>query len=298
MQKEKFTNQLGNDVYYLSWTVDSPRCNVVIAHGMAEHPERYSDLANYLNKQSINVFAIFHIGHGDVANKLGHMGKGEFIQCVTNMNELITKVENETKLPTFLLGHSMGSFLSQLYLTKYSNIKGLILSGSTAATPIMKIGSVIASIVSDLAIDNSKPSPFMDKMSFGSYNAAIPNPRTNFDWLNRDEKEVDKYIADPLCGFVCSKSFFKGMCGGLKEMGSKKALTNVNIDIPILIHGGSKDPVSNSGKGLYDLQKQYINLGCKDVTFFIYDEARHEIYNELNKKEVYKNTLDFINNHL
>ena len=293
-----FVNSKGQDVNYFLWDIENPIATVVISHGMAEHALRYDALANYLNENKIKVYAISQIGHGPHAEKLGHMGKDEFNLCVSNLNDLVEQAKLENNVPVFLLGHSMGSFLSQLYIERYHNIKGCILSGSSAATPIMKVGSFIASVVYAFSKDKTKPNKFMDNMSFGSYNKPLGKVRTKFDWLNRDEAEVDKYIEDPLCGYVCSTSFFKYMTKGLAEMGKKKVLKNVDKNLPLLIHGGSMDPVSNCGKGLYALEKQYQKLGLTNVKLIVYENARHEIYNELNKNEVYENTLNFIKENL
>ena len=121
MEKCKFINTMNEEVYYLKWEVSSAKANVVISHGMVEHPARYDNLANYLNDNGINVYGIYHIGHGENAKVLNHMGKGEFDRCISNLNELVelVKVNN---LPTILLGHSMGSFMSQLYITRYNNL--------------------------------------------------------------------------------------------------------------------------------------------------------------------------------
>lgn len=298
MKEKVFLNSYKEETHYLEWTIEDAKASVVISHGMAEHPERYDDFAKYLNKNGFNAYAIYHIGHGKFAEIKGHMPEGGFDKCVSNLNDLVEFVKKETKKEAFLLGHSMGSFLSQLYVERYHNIKGLILSGSSAATPLMKIGKAVASLVCGLAKDKTAPSPFMNSMSFGSYNKAFAPNRTEYDWLNRDEKEVDKYVADPLCGFICSKSFFKGMCTGLATMGKKENIEKVSKDLSILIHGGSMDPVSDQAKGLYALEKQYKDFGLKDISLFVYDGARHEIYNEINKAEVYKNSLDFFNKHL
>ena len=298
MQERYFDNKTGDKIYYLEWAVDEPKCAVVISHGMAEHPERYDDLAQYLNTKGIAVYAINQMGHGTHAAKPGHMAKGDFDKCVSNLSELVEIAKKETGKDAFLLGHSMGSFISQLYIERFHNIKGLILSGSSAATPVMKMAKTIAGIVCSFSKDTSRPSEFMNKMSFGSYNKAIDSPKTAFDWLSRDEENVRKYIEDPLCGFVCSQSFFREMAGGFAIMAEKTELDKIDKDLPIFIHGGSKDPVSDLGKGLYALEKQYKDLGVKDVTLTVYPEARHEIYNELNKQEVYDNTVDFIEAHL
>ena len=298
MQEKTFKNRTADTIYYLEWAVDEPKCAVVISHGMAEHPERYDDLAQYLNTKGMTVYAINQMGHGKHAAKPGHMEKGDFDKCVSNLSELVEIARAETGKDAFLLGHSMGSFISQLYIERFHNIKGLILSGSSAATPVMKMAKPIASLVCAFSKDTSRPSAFMNKMSFGAYNKAIDSPKTEFDWLSRDEENVKKYIDDPLCGYVCSQSFFREMAGGFAVMAEKSELDKIDKDLPIFIHGGSKDPVSELGKGLYALEKQYKDLGVKDVTLTVYPEARHEIYNEINKQEVYDNTAAFIESHL
>ena len=280
MEEKYFVNKTGDQIYYLKWEAADPKCALVISHGMAEHPERYDDVAQFLSGKGITVYAINQMGHGFHAEIPGHIAK------------------EETGKDAFLLGHSMGSFISQLYIERFHNIKGLILSGSSAATSVMKMAKPIASLVCTFSKDTSRPSNFMNNMSFGSYNKAIENPKTPFDWLSRDEAQVQKYIDDPLCGYVCSQSFFREMAGGFAVMAQPSELAKIDKDLPIFIHGGSKDPVSNLGKGLYALEKQYKDLGVKDVTLTVYPEARHEIYNELNKQEVYDNTLAFIEAHL
>ena len=112
------------------------------------------------------------------------------------------------------------------------------------------------------------------------------------------EEQVDKYIADPYCGGVCSVSFFKNLTSAMAKMGRERYIKNISLNTPIYVHGGSMDPVSDMGKGLKKLYYQYVDLGVKDVKLDIYEGARHEIYNEINKDEVYKNTLEFINSHI
>ncbi|MBO5995139.1 MAG: alpha/beta hydrolase [Firmicutes bacterium] len=298
MEEKYFVNKTGDEIYYLEWDAKDPKCALVISHGMAEHPERYDDMANYLTANGVTVYAIFQMGHGCHAKIPGHMEKGDYDKCVSNLSELVEIAKKDTGKDVFLLGHSMGSFIAQIFIERYHNIKGLILSGSSAATPIMKMAKPIASLVCAFSKDKSAPSQFMNNMSFGSYNKAIENVKTPFDWLSRDEAEVQKYVDDPLCGYVCSKSFFREMAGGFSIMAKPTELAKIDKDLPILIHGGSKDPVSDLGKGLYALAKQYKDLGLKDVTLTIYPDCRHEIHNELNKQEVYENTLKFMEAHL
>ena len=294
MEKKQFLNQAGQPVYYLRWPVNAPKAALVIAHGMVEHPARYDALATFLTDNQIAVYGIYHIGHGPDTAHLNHMAEGDFDRCVEHMHQLVQLVAAETDAPVILLGHSMGSFLSQLYVTRYQDLAGLILSGSTKAAPIAKAGAVLATVLTALSKDKTRPSPFMNNMAFGAYNKAFPNPRTGFDWLSRDNDQVDKYIADPLCGGICSISFYKNLTRGMARMGKPALTRNISKSLPIYMQGGSMDPVSDMGKGLYALRDQYTALGICRVELDVYEGARHEIFNETNRAEVYRNTLAFI----
>lgn len=295
MEKKILKNAAGEQVFYLKWSVLAPKAAVVISHGMVEHPARYDDLASFLNANGISVYGICHIGHGEDAEVLNHMDKGGFDRCIANLNYLVKLARSESRAPVFLLGHSMGSFMAQHYITRYDNIDGLILSGSTTASALVKIGAILAKVMCALSRNKAKPSPFLNSMAFGSYNKAFPDAKTDFDWLSRDEQQVQRYIDDPLCGGICSVSFYRNLTAGMASMGKASLLQRINKDLPIYIQGGSMDPVSDMGKGLYSLKQQYDALGIRQVKLDVYPEARHEIFNELNRAEVYRNTLHFIN---
>ena len=294
MEKKFLTSENGK-IYYLKWEAEAPRCAVVISHGMVEHPARYDAFARFLNKNNITVYGIYHIGHGEDAEHLGHMDEGDFGRCIDNLHALVTLAREETSLPVILLGHSMGSFMSQLYITKYKDIDALILSGSTKAAPIAKFGAVVAKVIYAFSRDKKSPSFFMNAMAFGSYNKKFEEHRSAFDWLSRDCKEVKKYVNDPLCGAICSIGFFKNLTGAMAEIGKDELIRSVDTSLPIYLQGGSMDPVSDYGRGLTALKKQYDDLGVKRVELTVYEGARHEILNETNKAEVYENTLAFIN---
>ncbi len=293
MEKRSFINSKSDKVYYLEWKAEGARAAVVISHGMVEHPARYGRFAEFLCKNGISVYGIYHIGHGEHAIQVGHMEKGDFDVCISNLHELITIVKSEAEVPVILFGHSMGSFMSQLYVTRYRDISALILSGSTKAAPIAIVGSVVAKVLSALSPKKSKPSYLMNAIAFGPYNKAFEG-KTLFDWLSSDAAEVQKYIDDELCGVICSISFFENLTGGMARMGKKKFTKNIDTSLPIYIQGGSHDPVSDMGKGLYALKKQYEELGMKRVEFDIYEGARHEILNDTCRDKVHENTLKFI----
>ena len=295
MEELKFINSLNHEVYYLAFKVENEKGNLVISHGMAEHPERYEQLANYLNEAGISVYAIYHIGHGKYAKKLGHMADNEFNECISNVSELVDLVKKDSDKPVILLGHSMGSFIAQTYVTRFNNIDGLLLSGSTCYNGLFKMANMLSKLVCAFSKDTSKESKFLDNLSFGTYNSKFKKEGHKFAWLNQDVNEVIKYENDPYCGFVCSQSFFKNFSNCLASLANKNNLSKINKELPILIIGGENDPVSSYSKGLYKLFKQYQKLGLKKLEVLIYSNARHEIYLEKCKENVFKDTLSFIN---
>ena len=296
MERICFKNKTGDSAYYLQWEIPNPKAAVVIAHGMIEMPERYAHYANYFNQNGINVYAIYHIGHGEVAEVLNHMGEGDFDKCISNLYELVERVkEANDNIPTILLGHSMGSMMSQHYITRYQNIEGLILSGSTKSSLLFKSGAVLATVITAFTKDKTKPCKFLFNIAFGMYNNNFKNPRTSFDWLIGNEEEVDKYLADPYCGGICSASFYKNVMIGMATMGDKKRLDKIDRSLPIYIHGGECDAVANMAKGFYQLYDQYKKIGMKDVSLEVYPGMRHEIHNEKNRELPYQNTVNFIN---
>lgn len=290
-------NYSKSNYHAVAWDVSNPKAIVVIAHGMAEHAERYDDFAKYLNSQEISVHAIHHLGHGEAIEEIkGHFEKDGFDNCVDNIRNLILDLRKEHKLPIYLFGHSMGSFMSQAFIKKYSSdIEGVILCGSSKVGLLHYSGNILTKVLFCLA-DNKKQNPFLNNLSFGSYNNNFKPARTDFDWLSRDEKQVDKYVEDDLCGFICTTGFYKSFFSGLSKL--NKNIDDINKDLPIYIIAGDKDPVGNNGKDVIKLCHNYLLHEIKDVEIKLYEGARHEILNETNKEEVYNDVKDWLIKHI
>jgi alpha-beta hydrolase superfamily lysophospholipase len=187
----------------------------------------------------------------------------------------------------------MGSFLTRSFISSYSlGIKGAILTGSGSnSSLLLHIGNIIACVECFFG-GVGKPSKLLDKMSFGSFNKGFDKP---FSWLSRDEKIVEKYIADPRCGGVFSCSFYRGFMSGLISLNKIKFAKRIRNELPVIFMSGELDPVGDSGKGVLKAVEFYKNAGLKSVEYKLYKGARHEILNEINKKEVYQDILDWIN---
>jgi len=201
--------------------------------------------------------------------------------------------------PLFLLGHSMGSFLSRHYSMHYANnLSGLILSGTGGDPGIVgEIGLFIAKIDAKLNGKKAK-SEIMNKLSFGTFNSAFRPNRTDYDWLSRDNAEVDKYIKDPWCGAVFTAGFFCDMLKGINYINKKENIEKITKTLPIYIFSGAKDPVGANTKGVVQVYNSLKKAGIADVEVKFYEDGRHEMLNEINREEVFKDVVMWLNKHI
>lgn len=284
------------------WKTDKLyRGNIVISHGMCEYSMRYDKVAKFLNEQGFDVYALDQVGHGlNVRNGLGVWTDYSFKQCVKNLH---TEMEalRATGKPTILIGHSMGSFICQYYLQKYSrelHINDVILIGTSGPRKIFKLAKFIACFHGFFHNDK-KPSKFMNAISFGSFNNKIAKKdrRTKFDWICANNDVVDAYTKDSLCMFTPSVGFYKSFYKSINIAFKQKRLNWIKKDLPILILGGKSDPVTNYGKGLHSLQATYAKQGISSEVI-VYEGMRHEILNEKENQKVYQDILKFVNEHI
>lgn len=273
---------------------------IQISHGMAETANRYEGLASYLNEAGYIVYANDHRGHGKSAlslDKLGYLGEEDgFMSMVEDVHTLNTIIKEENEgLPVFLLGHSMGSFISQRYIQLYGQeLNGVILVGTNGNQgSLINIGILVAKLEMRFRGRKHK-SNLLNNLSFGGYNKKFQPNRTEFDWLTRDEREVDKYIKDEYCGTIFPTSFYHDFLKGLKSIWKEENKSKIPINLPIFIIAGDKDPVGNFGKGILNLYNFYKSIGVVDVNYKLYKEGRHEILNEINRKEVFQDVLNWI----
>ncbi|HQR28207.1 MAG TPA: lysophospholipase [Nocardioides sp.] len=287
------------------WLPDGPAKAVVqIAHGMAEHSGRYERFARRLTDAGYAVYAHDHRGHGGTVaapRDAGYFADTDGFDTVVADLHLVSERAREEQpgMPFFLLGHSMGSFLSRAYAARYGGeLDGLVLSG-TAGDPglLGRVGRAIAVLEARIR-GRRHTSPLLDKLTFGQYNAAFKPARTKFDWLSRDAAEVDKYVADEQCGNVFTSGFFADLIGGLAAVNSDSTAALVPKDLPIHLVAGSMDPVSNQAKGVQQVADQYVRLGVRDVSLRIWPEGRHEMLNEVNRDEVMAELVAWLDAHL
>jgi len=300
MKKEfSFQDKQGNNIQVYNWMPEGNiKAIVQIAHGMAEYAERYEGLAEALNKAGYGVYINDTIGHGKsikTKEDLGHLPSNGFNIAVEDIHELHEIIKKEHKeLPIFILGHSMGSLLTQSYISKYgSEVAGCILSGTAGKQFLTAIGSVVAKVSKTIHGERTR-SPFLDKLSFGNFNNNFKPTRTNFDWLSSDNDEVDKYIESPLCGFTCTNGFYYELASSVNKIHDKNAVKNIPAKLPIYIFCGDKDPVGGQTKNVLKLIDMYKAIGIQDLEYVFYKDGRHEMLNETNKSEVIDGVINWL----
>ena len=287
-------------IHYCKWMPEGkPRAVLQILHGIAEHVERYDDFARYLTSQGYVVVAEDHMGHGGSIGENGVRGYfhgGWFAAVDDSMRLMKDTMADYPDVPYILFGHSMVSFMARTVLAKYpdSGIAAAIICG-TGWQPTFAL-PVLAKLIDTMGKKNGEEAPNeqLDKLIFGGYTKGFDNVRTPKDWLSRDPKVVDAYIADPLCGFVASSGLLRDMMLGIHYIQQPKHMENMKKHLPVFFIAGDKDPVGANGKGVKQAAEAFRKAGMINVALKLYPDCRHEILNELNKQEVYEDITQWI----
>ncbi len=269
---------------------------IQILHGLGEHSGRYARFAAAATARGFVVGIHDHRGHGANAGTIGFFADRKGWHTVIGDALLVHEHlrERYPGQPITLLGHSMGSFLAEHFAMLHgARLSALLLSGSGWPSRIeMGVANLLARVVC-WRYGARHNSALLDKLGFDDLNKSFRPARTELDWLSRDAAEVDRYIADPLCGGPYTAGLWRDMTGGLFEIGSDNAVSRVPNGLPILIAGGEMDPVGGD-EGLGKLAMHYAQTGHTHIKVRIYPDARHEMLNETNRDDVTQEWLDWI----
>lgn len=297
-----FDSQGDIKVYYYSWVPENPKGVIQIAHGMCEKALRYSYVAEKLAQNGYAVYANDHRGHGKTAAmEYGYMGKGDgFLLMVRDMKSLTDIiVKQHPNLPIFLLGHSMGSFLSVRYVQLYANLlSGVIFSGTGGFDQVAssRAGARLARISMSI-FGPKRKAYYIEKTTKKLFNKRIDKVITGAEWLSRDNKVGEDFASEADLGFIFTSSAYYYMFRGIIENFNEANMKAIPKSLKIYLFSGEEDPVGNYSDGvkyMYSLYKD--QLGIADVTLRLYEGARHEMLNEINKDEVIEHLIDWLNN--
>jgi alpha-beta hydrolase superfamily lysophospholipase len=287
----------GHDIHMQLWEPEGDPAGIVqVLHGLGEHADRYARFASAAVAGGFTVVCHDHRGHGPHATEPGHFadtnGWHKVNKDVKDVNDAIREAYPE--VPVIMLGHSMGSFLAQTFAMHYGGkLSGLVLSGSTWPSRFELLPARLIARIEAWRLGVAGKSPLLARLGFGAFNKQFTPTRTEFDWLSRDETEVDKYLADPMCGGPFSCSLWLDFIGGLFDLSTDHAVSRIPFDLPILISGGGADPVGGD-KGMTKLAMRYAQTLHQRLTVKIYEDGRHEMLNEINRDQVTADWLGWI----
>lgn len=276
---------------------------IQIVHGSTEHGLRYKNLADFLCKNGYAVYALDLRAHGLSCKDPSELGIVSWNKCtdqvLTDISNVFVEMykdypECERK---FMIGHSYGSFLAQRFLEVKSldkNLKGVVLSGTSGPQSFkMFMGRILVSLIM-LFTGKNKRSEFVRNLMWGSYNKKFnPDNPKGHDWLSRDPKTVEEYVSDPLCGFAPPNCFAYSLMDLMYMTFLKKNLKEINKNMQLLYIWGTDDPVGNYGKNPR-ITTDILSANGNNITTIEYHDGRHEMFNEINKNEVYADLLNWM----
>lgn len=301
-QMDLLTSVTGVPLEMATWIPQGERQGVVqIVHGMAEHLGRYEETAQALTEQGFILVCHNHLGHGETAPVKGYFAPQKGWDSLLEDVDRVRKKSQERYpgLPYYMLGHSMGSFVLRCYLQSPNSrgIQGAIISGTGYfSKPLAVFAKAFARLLCSLGY-SKKEAKIIDTLAFAGGNKQFAPVKTPYDWTSRDEEKVAEYAQDPLCGFVFTGRGYYDLFTGIDRLTNKKALYNIEKDLPLYFFSGDLDPVGKNGRGVKKVYNDFLSHGIKKVTLKLYPKGRHEMLNEINRKEVVADLVQWLNDH-
>lgn len=276
-----------------------PKGVIQIVHGMCEHIDRYEEFMRFLACSGYVVCGNNHLGHGESCaspKDFGYFGENQgYTNLIKDVRKLHLIIQKDyPDLPQYMLGHSMGSFITRVYLTKYADdLSGVILSGTGGPNPMINTAIQLSYNACRQRGGHYRPKN-IHRLAFGNFNHRIRRARTERDWLTSDKEQVDKVLSDPYCMFTFTAAGFKDLFSLHYLANLPSSIESIPKDLPILLISGMMDPVGNYGRGVRKVQSMMLAAGMKHIQMQLYPHGRHEMLNEVNRSEVYEDILHWI----
>jgi alpha-beta hydrolase superfamily lysophospholipase len=277
-----------------------PKAIVQIFHGMGEYKDRYLPFMEFLAENGFVVYAHDHRKHGESITEENGYGiwtkEDRFSDVIDDCNFVTRKILRDypgKKLIIF--GHSMGSIIARNYISRYALVPAAAIIMGTIPPYTKAKGFAPIALAKTIRLFKKagKRTDFMAETMNKPCIKEIENPRTNLDWLSRDEAVVDAYIADPLCGYAYTPQFYVEFIKTIVNV-SQGSVISLTKDMPLLFISGDHDPVGEMGVGIEEVVRHYKGYGYTQITKKLVEGARHEILNETNKEETYQFILDWL----
>lgn len=292
-----------NIAYYIYKPREKAKGVIQLTHGMCEYIERYEEFIAFLCEKGFAVCGHDHLGHGKSVLNDDYLGyfapeKGwqYLVKDTVTMSKIIRKQYPET--PLFLIGHSLGSLTARAAMSKCGCLyNGIVLLGTLNTRLKVDIAMAMADTIRRASGDMCR-SEVVEKLVYGYTNIKIDDPVNKFAWLTRDDELVYKFYDNPKCNFIFTVSAFCDLIKLFMYATDRKCVEATPKGKPVLILGGKADPIGQWGKGPRELFEMLEGTGCTEVEMKLYEGARHELLNEINRTEVYNDIADWCSSHI
>lgn len=295
----------GGSLHCVTWAPDTaPVATFQIVHGMIEYAKRYEETAVYLAQRGFAVTAHDHPGHGLTAKndaELGYIprkgGSELMVECVRLVTDYIEKTY--PSVPHFILGHSMGSFITRRYLTKYGDrVDGAVIVGTgNQNRATLAAGRAAVKLISIFKGDRYR-SPLLTGLAFGSYNKRCEKDEGPNAWICSDRELMKKHDGDKYATFMFTAAGYGVLFDTLTYLAKKTDFDKIPKNLPVLVMAGTEDPVGAYGKEPAAFAKQCLDAGIKDVDLKLYEGDRHEVLNEKDKERVWEDLFVWLKAHM
>lgn len=288
-------------IHTIEWIPDGEvKAVLQISHGMVEYIDRYDEFARFLNERGYYVTGQDHLGHGESVQSdeyHGYFHDGDGNECVIgDIHELRQMTAQKyPDVPYFLLGHSMGSFLTRQYIKMHGDgLAGVIIMGTgNQPLALIKLGEILCRIVAGVKGWNYR-SRLINNMAFGGYNKKFTPAQTPVDWISKNEDNINKYMKDPWCTFIFTVNGYYHMFRGMEQLAKKENFNKIPKSLPVFFVAGQDDPVGDFGKGVEHVCQKYRDGGIRDVSIKLYKGDRHEILNETDRFDIYEDLYQWL----
>lgn len=272
---------------------------VQLSHGMIDYVGRYTRIIEHLTAQGYVFAGNDHLGHGKTAASpedfgffASRDGYKRVIDDLFSMNKLLH--EEFPECPIVLFGHSMGSFVARLYATEHrESIDALIIHGTSGPNPLLGMGKCVIAALKLLRGERHR-SKLVTGIAFGSYNDHYPKSEGSNAWLTREIALVADRDTDPYTSFIFTLSGYGDLFKLIGKCNEREWFDTFPCDLPTLVISGEDDPVGNYGKGVRYVHEKLSERGVKELSLKLYPGARHELFNETNRAEVFSDLTDWI----
>ena len=280
---------------------------VQLVHGMIDHIERFTCMAEYFADKGYVVAGNDHLGHGEsVADKDDYGYFDDSVPAEETGMYLVMDMHRLTRimkkrypdLPYFIMGHSMGSYMLRRYLIQYGDdVDGAVILGTGNQPMAVVEGGILAAKSVARAKGDRYRSRLLSKLMFGAYNTRITDAKSENAWLTRDEEIVELYDNDDKCSFVFTPNAYLGFLNIIKYDIKPENVRKTPASLPVLFASGLEDPVGDYGKGVKKAFMMYTRY-LDDVELRLYEDCRHELHSELNRYEIFDDIYRWMQEHL